>query len=125
MLEFAYLLHRRRNAERRSDCKKSKLLPKEETIETLEEESLRCSRNKEENMECNMFQRRQHQIMEVNSKKMEKQQFWTKSHIIRFKCCTLNIDLFSQWLFLSMFILFNILYWFHYLRLFHVLGIIY
>jgi hypothetical protein len=126
MLEFAYLLHRRRDAERKNCCKKLKQLRKEDTLEeTLEEEALKSTTKENNQEQCNMFERRQQQVVELNSKKMEQQKFWTKSHIINFKCCTLNIDVFSQWLFLSMFTLFNLLYWSHYLKFVHLAGIIY
>ena len=126
MLEFAYLLHRRRDAERKNTCKKLKQFKKQETFEeTLEEEALKSTTRENHQEQRNMFERRQQQVIDLNSKKMEQQQFWTKSHIINFNCCTLNIDVISQWLFLFMFGLFNALYWTHYLKFIHLAGIIY
>ena len=118
ILEFAYLLHRRRCAERRNECKKSKTFPKRSSKST-------CNKhNAIEAKEYNIFESRQHQIMEMNSKKIEKQHFWNKSHILDLKCCTLNIDIFSQWLFLFMFTLFNIIYWFYYLKILPMLTLL-
>ena len=59
------------------------------------------------------------QLNDFGATTTDKQQFWMKSNLITFKCCTLNIDILSQWIFLIMFILFNICYWFYYLKLHH------
>ena len=121
ILEFAYLLQRRRSAEQRSDCRKVKHFPmKKDTFETMEEEILNNEANNQDDVktQCNIFERRQFQLNEWNGRKMEKQKFWVKSHIIDCKCCRLNVDVFSQWTFFLMFFVFNICYWFHYLRLY-------
>ena len=128
ILEFAYLLQRRRSAEQRWDCKKMKQLPiKKETMETVEEELFNneASNTDEVKMEFNIFERRQLQLNEWNGRKIEKQRFCAKSHIIDCKCCTLNVDVFSQWTFFLMFLLFNLCYWCYYLKLYRMLHIIY
>merc|ERR1719510_1340151 len=60
MLEFAYLLHRRRDAERKNHSKKLKEFRKQESEETLEEMALKGTTNNEDNRkQQNMFERRQ------------------------------------------------------------------
>ena len=100
---------------------------KKETFETLEEEMLNNETNDKENgkQEFNIFERRQFQLNEWNGRKIEKQKFWVKSHIIDCKCCRLNVDILSQWIFFVMFMLFNACYWIYYLKLYTNIGIPY
>ena len=124
ILEFAYLLHRRRSAERKKNIKKSSnVFPKEKMSINNEDENHQIETKKEYEPR-NIFESRQHQLMEMNCKEIEKQNFWIKSHIIDCKCCLFNIDIVSQWFFLLMFTIFNLIYWMYYLKIFQVLGIL-
>ena len=126
ILEFAYLLQRRRGVEQKLDCKEIKQLPiKKGAFETVDEELSNndASNADEVKTEFNIFERRQLQLNDGG--KIDKQRFWVKSHIIDCKCCTLNVDVFSQWTLFLMFLLFNLCYWCYYLKLYQMLYIIY
>ena len=111
ILEFAFLLRRRQSVERKYMSKSTNLRHRD-TAETIENEDM--------SKELNIFEKRQREGMELNSQKMEKQNYWSRCNIIRFKYCTLNIDSVSQFLFLFVFILFNIMYWCYYLTSFYI-----
>ena len=118
IVEFAYLLQRRRGAERRFNYQKIK--QNRANGEPLEEVVLKNDESIKENMkrDCIKSGIIPPQFTDLDATMTDKQQFWMKSNLIVFKCCTLNIDILSQWIFLIMFILFNICYWLYYLKLY-------
>ena len=117
IVEFAYLLQRRRGAEKQFNIQKMKQTRANQ--EGLEEIVLKNDeRIKEGNTRaCKKSGTIPLQINDLGVSMTDKQQFWMKSNVIAFKCCSLNIDILSQWIFLIMFIVFNICYWFYYLKL--------
>ena len=117
IVEFAYLLQRRRDAERRFNYQK--IRQNCANGEPLEEVVLKNDESIKENMtrDCKKSGIIKPQFNDLGATMTDKQQFWMKSNLIVFKCCTMNIDILSQWIFLIMFILFNICYWLYYLKL--------
>ena len=123
ILEFAYLLQRRRIAERRYDYQKIKQFQTKGKI--FEDHELKKDESGKENWdECNVFERRRLPSKEWDGRNVEKQKFWFKSNIIDFKCCTLDIDILSQWTFFLTFVIFNVCYWCLYLKLLPMTSII-
>ena len=106
ILEFAYLLHKRRSDEGRMDNKKMKHFS--EKMHILEE--VKSKRGQNDNEEVMI-------VGNISGANMvKKQRFLIESNVIKFNICNLNIDILSQWIFFFSFILFNIGYWIYYLH---------
>ena len=117
IVEFAYLLQRRRGAEKQFNYQR--MIRIRANGEGLEEVVLKNEDSIKEGpkRDCKNSGTIPHQFNDLSVTSTDKQQFWMKSNLIAFNCCTLNIDILSQWIFLIMFILFNICYWSYYLKL--------